>query len=88
MHDIPLNSYGSMKTCEEAEALLQYTLHHNKSHEEELNKIGHLLEHLGFDFAANEVWNSIEDSRFASEHVEKALGHLRDDMNERYSSRG
>ncbi|NLB28721.1 MAG: hypothetical protein GX823_00610 [Clostridiales bacterium] len=88
MHDTPLNSFGSMKTLEEATAMLRYTLHHNKSHEEELHELGHLLEHLGFEFAAREVHNSIEDSRFASEHIERALNFMLDDMGDRYSPRG
>ncbi len=73
MHDHHSHSHGSAGSREEAQALLRFTLQHNRSHEEELHDIGHALEHLGMDGAAAEVWNSLEDARFASEHIEKAL---------------
>lgn len=76
MHDHHSHSHGSAETREEAEALLSFTLKHNRSHEEELHELGHSLEHLGFEAAAKEVWNSLEDSRFASEHIEKAIASL------------
>lgn len=76
MHEHHSHSHGSAETREEAEALLRFTLQHNRSHEEELHELGHSLEHLGLDAAAGEVWNSLEDSRFASEHLEKAIEAL------------
>lgn len=72
MHDHHSHSHGA-SSVEEAKALLQFTLKHNRSHEEELHELGHALEHLGLADAAKEVWNSLEDSRHASEHIEKAI---------------
>lgn len=88
MHDIPLDSHESTNTYEQAVAMLRYTLHTNKEKEEELNEVSHYLEHLGFDFSANEIWNSIEASRVASKHLENALVFLNDEMDERYNPRG
>lgn len=88
MHDIPLDSHESKRTVEEAEAMMRYMLHHNKSHAEELGELGHLLEHLGFDFSALEVRSSAESLAEASGHLEKALYFLHDDMSERYGGRG
>ncbi|MDR0838349.1 MAG: hypothetical protein LBN99_01755 [Oscillospiraceae bacterium] len=74
MHDHPHeHTHGSAGTREEAEALLKFTLAHNRSHEEELHELGHALEHLGLDAAAEEVWNSLADAQCATEHIERAI---------------
>ncbi|MDR0446043.1 MAG: hypothetical protein LBH17_03300 [Oscillospiraceae bacterium] len=82
MHDHPSHAHahddahGAVKSREEAEALLQFTLRHNRSHEEELHDLGHALEALGLSAAANEVWYSLDDSKCATEHIERALASL------------
>jgi hypothetical protein len=78
MHDHPShgNAPGAAKTREEAEALLQFTLRHNRSHEEELHDLGHALEALGLSAAAQEVWYSLDDSKCATEHIERAINAL------------
>lgn len=67
---------GDAATREEVEALLRFTLAHNRSHEEELHELAHSLEHLGLETAATEVWCSLDDSRCATEHIERALAAL------------
>ncbi|MDR0905575.1 MAG: hypothetical protein LBN00_05300 [Oscillospiraceae bacterium] len=67
------HSHGAAGTKEEAIALLRFTLQHNRSHEEELHDLAHTLEHLGLDKAAEEVWYSLDDSKCATEHIERAL---------------
>ncbi|MDR2420845.1 MAG: hypothetical protein LBD49_01900 [Oscillospiraceae bacterium] len=78
MHDHPSHNapHGAAQTRQEAEALLQFTLRHNRSHEEELHDLGHALEALGLDAAAGEVWLSLDDSRCATEHIERAIAAL------------
>ncbi|MDR3209691.1 MAG: hypothetical protein LBT36_03590 [Oscillospiraceae bacterium] len=74
-HDHEHPPAGSTRA--EAEKLLQFTLRHNASHENELHELGHLLESLGLDAAAREVWYSLDDSKCASEHIERALEALK-----------
>ncbi|MDR1821248.1 MAG: hypothetical protein LBQ91_02305 [Oscillospiraceae bacterium] len=57
----------------EAQAYLEFTLKHNRAHEEELTALAHDLDHLGLSAAAEEVRNSLEDSKCASEHIQWAL---------------
>lgn len=84
MHDHPSHEghhhhdeHGAANSREEVEALLNFTLKHNRSHEEELHSLGHTLEHLGLGDAAQEVWHSLEDSKCASEHIERAIAALK-----------
>ncbi|MDR2502109.1 MAG: hypothetical protein LBC78_02535 [Oscillospiraceae bacterium] len=78
MHDHPGHSHDHAQahTREEAEKLLQFTLKHNASHEDELHELGHLLESLGLNAAAQEVWYSIDDAKCASEHIERAVAAM------------
>ncbi|MDR1064821.1 MAG: hypothetical protein LBL25_00450 [Oscillospiraceae bacterium] len=78
MHDHPSHgdAHGAAKSREEAEALLQFTLRHNRSHEEELHELGHSLEALGLSAAAEEVRYSLDDSKCATEHIERAIASL------------
>jgi len=66
----------NVNTRAEAEAMLSFTLRHNHSHEEELHTLAHDLEALGLSDAALEVHYSLDDSRCASEHIERALAAL------------
>ena len=79
MHDGHDHSHGEAHSRKEAEALLRFTLAHNRSHEEELHSLAHQLEHLGLAKAAEEVLFSLDDSRCASEHIERALATLNAD---------
>jgi hypothetical protein len=78
MHDHPSHGAppGAAQTRQEAEALLRFTLGHNRSHEEELHGLAHALEALGLEGAAGEVWLSLDDSRCATEHIERAIAAL------------
>jgi hypothetical protein len=67
------HSHGAAGSREEAIALLRFTLQHNRSHEEELHDLAHALEHLGLEKAAEEVWYSLDDSKCATEHIERAI---------------
>jgi len=75
MHDHHHHENGA-SSREEAEALLRFTLQHNKSHEEELHELAHSLEHLGLAEAAMEVHYSLDDARCATEHIERAIASL------------
>jgi len=70
------HDHGAAATREEVEALLRFTLSHNRSHEEELHNLAHSLEQLGLKAAANEVWCSLDDARCGTEHVERAIAAL------------
>jgi|GEM_PF-3174813 len=67
---------GGAASREEALALLNFTLAHNRSHEEELHNLAHTLEQLHLDTAAHEVWHSLDDSKCASEHIERAIAAI------------
>ncbi|MDR0915710.1 MAG: hypothetical protein LBN02_00740 [Oscillospiraceae bacterium] len=60
----------------EVEAVLRYTLQHNRSHEEELHELAHELEALGLTAAAQEVHWSLDDARCATEHIERAIAAI------------
>ncbi|MDR3310755.1 MAG: hypothetical protein LBS90_05355 [Oscillospiraceae bacterium] len=70
------HSAGETGSPAEAEALLRYTLQHNRSHENELHELAHTLESLGLDAAALEVHRSLDDARCATEHIERAIAAL------------
>jgi len=74
-HDNESHAAGSLA---EAEALLRYTLQHNRSHEEELHALAHALEALSQTDAALEVHYSLDDARCASEHIERAIAAIND----------
>ena len=77
MHDGHDHSHGAAGSKEEALALLNFTLAHNRSHEDELHELSHALEHLGLSEAARELHYSLEDSRCASEHIERAIASIK-----------
>lgn len=66
-----------LKGKEEAAAFLQYTLHHNAHHEEELDGLAHSLEHLQLDNEAHEVRLCIEDITNANKRLAAVLAALK-----------
>jgi hypothetical protein len=80
MHDHPGHTHDHAgehsHTKEEALKLLQYTLQHNTAHADELHELGHLLEELGLDGAASEVWYSLDDAKCSNEHIERAIAAI------------
>lgn len=55
-HDHHHDEHGSLlKSKEEAAAFVQYTLHHNAHHDDELAGLIHSLQHLGLNKEADEV---------------------------------
>lgn len=61
---------------EEAAAFLQYTLHHNAHHEEEMGGLAHSLEHLQLQKEAQEIRLCIEDIGRANARLEYVLKAL------------
>jgi hypothetical protein len=76
MHEGHDHSHAAAHSRQEAEALLRFTLAHNRSHEEELHSLAHQLEALGLAKAAQETLYSLDDARCATEHIERALAAL------------
>ncbi len=72
-HDVHDNL---LKSKVEAAAFLQYTLHHNAHHEEELESLAHSLEHLQLDKEALEIRQCIEDISKANRRLENVLKAL------------
>jgi len=62
---------------EEVAAFLQYTLHHNEHHEEELDGLAHSLEHLQLTKEAQEIRLAIEDIGHANARLDYILTALK-----------
>ncbi len=66
-----------LKSKEEVAAFLQYTLHHNAHHEEELDGLAHSLEHLQLTKEAQEIRLAIQDYDQANMRLEVILAALK-----------
>jgi len=60
----------------EAAAFLQYTLHHNSHHAEELSDLAHSLEHLKLDKEAEEVRRCIDELARTDKRLQSLLDAL------------
>jgi pyridinium-3,5-bisthiocarboxylic acid mononucleotide nickel chelatase len=75
-HDIDGHE-NLLQSKDEAAAFLQYTLHHNAHHEEELSGLAHSLEHLLLSSQAQEVQLAIQDIDRANKRLENVLAALK-----------
>lgn len=66
-----------LKTKEETVAFLQYTLHHNAHHEEELSGLAHSLDHLALSKEASEIRQCIDDITRSNKRLEAVLAALK-----------
>lgn len=72
-HDSAAGHENLLASKEEAAAFLQYTLHHNAHHEEEMEGLVHSLEHLQLTKEAQEIRLAIEDIGRANARLEYVL---------------
>ncbi len=81
-HDEGSHHHGShenlLASKTEAAAFLQYTLHHNAHHDEELSDLAHSLEHLQLGKEAEAVRQCIDELAHANRHLESVLKMLQD----------
>jgi hypothetical protein len=79
-HDHPQDGGGHdglLKSKEEAAAFLQYTLHHNAHHDEELSGLVHSLQHLGLDGEAAEIQSCIGELLKVNTRLEAVLERMK-----------
>jgi len=69
-HDLLLKSAG------EAAKFLEYTLHHNAHHGEELENLAHSLEHLSLEAEAREVRECIREMEGINRRLEALMNKL------------
>jgi len=61
----------------ELDALLEYTIHHNREHAEELKALAEKAKKLGKSAAYDELTSGIEEMKEANKHLGKALNAIR-----------
>ena len=83
MHDAHGHHHGHIEgfdSLEQAAALMQYMLEHNKHHAAELHEVSHRLEHMDKSEAAYLIDAAVEHFNSGNEMLESALENLKKEI--------
>lgn len=79
-HNHSIHSHDSaFETVDQAVALMNYMLDHNRHHAEELHELCHKLENMGKSEAAKALDISVDEFKKGNEYLEAALDALKNE---------